>query len=323
MLSGIGPADHLGEERPGPGRIDVRVELERVGTNLQDRYEVGIVTKVTKPFGSTEACTFADPALGIAEECDEARCVPDGVERDPCLVDWTKGKGVYLSNGGILAIARRSTQSWTAGGKDADLFIFGLPGYFRGYEAGYSKKVSSTAKDHFSWLCLKGHTRNRAGTVRLRTNDPRDLPAINFRNFDDRKATADARADLDAVVEGVEHIRAILEKSEKLDRLNLIDGKWGLAEVYPGTAAPRADRAKTAEWVRENAWGHHASCTCPMGKSPGDSVLDGKFRVHKTARLRVVDASVFPRIPGFFIVAPIYMISEKASDVIAEAASGE
>jgi choline dehydrogenase len=32
--------------------------------------------------------------------------------------------------------------------------------------------------------------------------------------------------------------------------------------------------------------------------------------------LRVVDASVFPRIPGYFILAPIYMISEKASDVI-------
>jgi choline dehydrogenase len=25
---------------------------------------------------------------------------------------------------------------------------------------------------------------------------------------------------------------------------------------------------------------------------------------------------VFPRIPGFFVAAPIYMISEKASDVI-------
>lgn len=29
-----------------------------------------------------------------------------------------------------------------------------------------------------------------------------------------------------------------------------------------------------------------------------------------------VDASVFPRIPGFFIVTPIYMIAEKAADVI-------
>jgi choline dehydrogenase len=38
--------------------------------------------------------------------------------------------------------------------------------------------------------------------------------------------------------------------------------------------------------------------------------------VHGTERLRVVDASVFPRIPGFFIASAIYMIAEKAADVI-------
>lgn len=46
------------------------------------------------------------------------------------------------------------------------------------------------------------------------------------------------------------------------------------------------------------------------------AVVDGNFRVHGTKNLRVVDASVFPRIPGFFIVTSVYMISEKASDVI-------
>jgi choline dehydrogenase len=34
--------------------------------------------------------------------------------------------------------------------------------------------------------------------------------------------------------------------------------------------------------------------------------------------LRVVDASVFPRILGSFPVVPIMMVSEKASDVILE-----
>jgi len=34
------------------------------------------------------------------------------------------------------------------------------------------------------------------------------------------------------------------------------------------------------------------------------------------AAMRVVNASVFPRIPGFFIVSSIYMIGEKAADVI-------
>jgi choline dehydrogenase-like flavoprotein len=45
-------------------------------------------------------------------------------------------------------------------------------------------------------------------------------------------------------------------------------------------------------------------------------VLSSDFRVHGTQGLRVVDASVFPRIPGFFIVSAIYMIGEKAADVI-------
>ena len=36
--------------------------------------------------------------------------------------------------------------------------------------------------------------------------------------------------------------------------------------------------------------------------------------------LRVVDASIFPKIPGMYIVAAIYMASEKAADVIIQAA---
>ena len=50
--------------------------------------------------------------------------------------------------------------------------------------------------------------------------------------------------------------------------------------------------------------------TCPT------AVLDSRFRVRGTEGLRVVDASVFPKIPGYFIVSAIYMVSEKASDVI-------
>ena len=52
-------------------------------------------------------------------------------------------------------------------------------------------------------------------------------------------------------------------------------------------------------------------------------VLASDFKVHGTEGLRVVDASVFPRIPGFFIVSAVYMIGEKAADVIiADAKAG-
>jgi choline dehydrogenase-like flavoprotein len=45
-------------------------------------------------------------------------------------------------------------------------------------------------------------------------------------------------------------------------------------------------------------------------------VLGSDFRVHGTQSLRVADASVFPRIPGVFIVSAVYMIAEKAAEVI-------
>ncbi len=76
-------------------------------------------------------------------------------------------------------------------------------------------------------------------------------------------------------------------------------------------------------FIRNEAWGHHASCTNQMGPSCDPlAVVDSRFRVHGTKGLRIVDASVFPRIPGLFIAVPIFMIAEKASDVIlADAAS--
>jgi choline dehydrogenase-like flavoprotein len=45
-------------------------------------------------------------------------------------------------------------------------------------------------------------------------------------------------------------------------------------------------------------------------------VLDSRFAVHGTRRLRVADASVFPRIPGFFVASAVYMIGEKAADTL-------
>jgi choline dehydrogenase len=76
-------------------------------------------------------------------------------------------------------------------------------------------------------------------------------------------------------------------------------------------------------FVQDRAWGHHASCTCKIGgDTDPNAVLDSSFRVRGVKGLRVVDASVFPKIPGFFIVMPTYMISEKAADVIHGAATG-
>jgi choline dehydrogenase len=74
-----------------------------------------------------------------------------------------------------------------------------------------------------------------------------------------------------------------------------------------------------AQFAKDEAWGHHACCTAKIGKaSDPTSVLDARLRVHGTEGLRVVDASIFPEIPGLFIVMPIYMAAERAADLILE-----
>ncbi len=272
LLSGIGPAADL--QALG---IPARVDLPGVGRNLQDRYEVGVVNRMA--FESWDVLRGARYSPG-----------------DPQHIEWARSRsGVYTSNGAILAVIRRSFADRPL----PDLFCFALLGLFGGYFPGYS--AHAVAKPNYlTWAILKGHTENRAGTVTLRSTDPRDPPRINFHYFEEGSDAADA--DLDAVVEGIRFVRTLTQPLKESGLL--------AEEEAPG------DNADLKSFVRDQAWGHHAYCTCAIGPRDAGGVLDSQFRVHGTKGLRVVDASVFPRIPGFFIVTPVYMIAEKAADVI-------
>lgn len=77
------------------------------------------------------------------------------------------------------------------------------------------------------------------------------------------------------------------------------------------------------EHIRTQAWSHHATSSCAIGGEKDRlAVLDSEFRVRGVKGLRVVDASVFPRIPGAFPVLPTFVVSEKAADVILKEARG-
>ena len=283
-LSGVGPRAEL--EQFG---IETKVDLPGVGENLQDRYEVGVISELSEDFTAARRCTFGAD------------------ENDPCYREWETGRGAYTSNGGVASILMKSSPSQP----EPDLHIFALPGVFKGYYPGYSVDANADKK-HLTWVILKGHTENRGGTVKLRSADPRVRPAINFHYFDDGDVDAGQDVnDLTAVVNGIEFVRKIA------DRTDAVDLFARHTEVWPGRAT--SSRQALGAWVKREAWGHHASCSAPIG-GDGDAmaVLDSKFRVRGTAGLRVVDASVFPRIPGTFLVVPIYMVSEKATDVILE-----
>ena len=282
-LSGIGPKAELEQFN-----ITVVADLPGVGTNLQDRYETTVVGKSNTDFTITKDCTFM-------------MAFPD-----PCLEQWKNSplnRGTYASNGISIAAVKKSSEAVS----EPDLFISGAPSFFTGYYPGYADYAVEDAK-HWSWITLKAQARNNAGTVKLRSANPLDTPLITF-NYFDSGVTSDGAAnrDLQALYEGMQFSRMMFRDIIPLD------GEF--EEVWPGKNV--SSEADLKEFIKNEAWGHHASCTCPIGaENDPMAVLDSNFRVRGVNGLRVVDASVFPKIPGYYIALPVYMISEKAADAI-------
>jgi len=265
--------------------IPVRVDLPGVGRNLQDRYEVAVTHRMRRPWKVLEGARF--------------------VRNDPLWRLWQESRsGMYASNGAALAIACRSAPEKP----EPDIFCMALLARFEGYFNGFSKLISAH-QDYLTWALLKAHTKNRAGAVTLRSADPLDTPQVNFKYFEDGSDAAGE--DLQAVIAGIRFVR-------RMTAPLIADGLIA-EEKMPGSGV-QTD-AEIADYVRNTAWGHHVSCSCPIGPAGENGVLDGNFSVHGVRRLRVVDASVFPRIPGFFIASAVYMIGEKAADVILQDAA--
>ena len=112
------------------------------------------------------------------------------------------------------------------------------------------------------------------------------------------------------MVEGMKMTRAIVEQAP-MDRFRG-------PELNPGP-----DCVEDADWLafaRANGQTiYHASGTCRMGQGP-EAVVGPDLRVHGLDGLRVVDASVMPSMVAGNIQAAGFMIGEKGSDLILDAA---
>jgi choline dehydrogenase-like flavoprotein len=108
------------------------------------------------------------------------------------------------------------------------------------------------------------------------------------------------------IIEGVKLSRKLAQQQPL--------AKFRGEELHPG-AATQSD-VEIADFIRAEAQTlYHPVGTCKMGHD-AMAVVDSRLRVHGVDQLRVVDASVMPRIIAGNTNAPTIMIAEKAADMI-------
>ncbi len=265
MLSGIGPADAL-----CPLRIPCVVDLPGVGDNLQDHLEVYVQHACTRPVTLYPALkTFNKLRIGAQ------------------WLLWRSGWGAssHFEAGAFI----RSE----AGVEHPDLQYHFLP-----IAANYDGRAPASGHGYQAHV---GPMRSTSrGSVRLRSDDPRDAPAIRFNYMASER---DRR-----------EMRAAVRLTREIFAQRAFQPFRG-PELSPGTAVSSDDEIDAFVRARAES-AYHPAGTCAMGT--GDrAVVDPQARVRGVDGLRVVDASIMPSIVSGNLNAPTIMIAEKMADVIA------
>jgi choline dehydrogenase len=146
------------------------------------------------------------------------------------------------------------------------------------------------------------HPQSR-GTIKLVSRDPAKSPEIDPRYLQYDEELRPLRA-------AIRIAREIIAQSD-------FDEFRG-PEYQPGAGKQSDEDLNT--YIRNTAISvYHLAGTCRMGEDEA-AVVDPKLRVRGIERLRVVDASIMPRLPTGNTNAPTMMIAEKAADMILGAA---
>ena len=202
------------------------------------------------------------------------------------------GKGPFASQitTGMLALKTRPEK------ERPDIQLVFLPVRL---DAKLWYPLKGPGMDHaISVMVMQMRTESR-GSVSLRSADPFEKPSIELNLLSTPNDFAELRG-------GIAAVRRLFD-AEPLKSMVA-------SEMVPGPDA-QSDEALNA-YIRERVSIFQHPCgTCRMGEDDA-AVVDSELRVKGVAGLRVVDASVFPGIPGANINAAVIMVAERASDLI-------
>ncbi|NNE81645.1 MAG: alanine-phosphoribitol ligase [Silicimonas sp.] len=165
-----------------------------------------------------------------------------------------------------------------------------------GIEAGVARMQNAGVTLNSAYL----RPRSR-GTVRLASADPKAAPLIdpNYWAEDHDRRMA---------IRGLKLAQGIMTAAPL--------SPFVKREVLPGPDVKSDD--DFADYAARHAkTDHHPAGTCRMGDDPG-AVVDPRLRLNGVSGLRIVDASIMPRLVSSNTNAATIMIAEKAADMIRE-----
>lgn len=251
-------------------------DLPGVGENLQDHFAVAATFRLREGVGSINEMTRGTRFLREAARYLFGRT------------------GLLTLSAAHIGVFCRSREGLS--GPDLQFHI--LPATFDSDKLANEQKMELEKEPGLTMASYQLRPESR-GRIRIRSNDPTHHPAITPNYLGDR-------LDQEAAVAGLRWARRIAAAPPLCE---LVDH-----EINPGSET-ESDEALLAFARERGTTLYHPVGTCAMGHGP-EAVVNPRLQVHGIEGLRVVDASVMPRLVSGNTNAPTIMIAEKASDMI-------
>ncbi|KAK8880077.1 Oxygen-dependent choline dehydrogenase [Apiospora arundinis] len=314
--SGIGPPNLL--ERAG---IDVIADLPGVGYNFQDHPAIQFGVNITRNPTPNQAMLDTDAAY-LQKTLEQFAERP---ARGPWTLNWNS-QAVFLPLANVTnsftTLAKTLREQIANGSALTSLPPGASDTVARGYQAqletlarvfehpmqpilevafGGAEFMTSSVGVPGTGILLKPLSR---GAVLIDPEDVDAEPTIHY-------GTLANGLDTDIMASFLPFFRRLWNTTTLRDVL-------GVVETDPGPEVQSP--AQVAAWLRDrvSASIEHPCCTAAMMPKAHGGVVGRDLRVHGVGGLRVVDASVFPVVPGAHLSATVYATAEKAADMIAE-----